>query len=135
MRKRTQARELALQFLYEVDVLGGVEHAERLDSFLDRMTRGGEVRSFARELVVGVLEQLDELDKTIGKVAHNWRMDRMAYVDRNVLRIAAWELLFRKDIPRKVTINEAIDLVKRFGTEESGAFINGILDHMEDAAS
>ncbi len=132
MRKRTRARELALQFLYEVDLLGGAERAETLEAFLDRLAADDdEVRSFARELAVGVLEQRDELDRTIGRVAENWRIERMAIVDRNVLRIAAWELLFRGDIPRKVTINEAIDLVKRFSSEESGAFVNGILDHLE----
>ena len=133
MRKRTQARELALQFLYQVDLLGGAEKAEPLDSFFDRMSSAedDEVRSFARELTIGVIEQRDALDRTIARAAENWRIDRMAVVDRNVLRIAVWELLFRTDIPRKVTINEAVDLAKRFSSIESGAFVNGILDHLE----
>ena len=132
MRKRTHARELALQFLYEVDLLGGAEEAEPLDAFLDRAAgEDEEVRSFARELAVGVLEQRRELDRTLGQVAANWTVERMAIVDRNVLRIAAWELLFRADIPRKVAINEAIDLAKRYSSEESGAFVNGILDHIK----
>lgn len=132
MRKRTRAREVALQFLYEVDLLGR-GRAEPLDAFLDRQVDDDEVRSFAHELIVGVLEERDNLDQSIARVAENWRLGRMAIVDRNVLRIAAWELLFRPDIPRKVAINEAIDLAKRFSTAESGAFVNGILDHLEGA--
>ena len=89
-----------------------------------------EIRAYSREVVVGVCEHRAELDRMIRRSSKNWRVERMSRVDRNILRIAIYEVLYRKDVPPKVSIDEAVELGKRFGTEESGAFINGILDHI-----
>lgn len=86
------------------------------------------IRSFSRQLVLGVWEKRNELDALIGRSSINWRLERMSRVDRNILRLAAFEVLYMKDIPPKVSIDEAVELGKRYGTEDSGAFINGVLD-------
>jgi len=134
VRRRTRARELALQFLYMLEQRGP-EAGEELLPFVEHHTKGGrdvrgrgEVREFALAAVHGVQEHQQRIDGWIEAIARNWRLDRMAIVDRNVLRIAVWELLFREDIPYKVVINEAIDIAKRFSTGQSGSFVNGILD-------
>ena len=133
MRVRTRARELALQFLYQVDVQGA-EHRPELDPFLDLELAGRpgaiEAKIFARELVDGVLEHRQHIDTLLRKAATNWEIQRMAAVDRNALRIGCYELLYADDIPMKVAINEAIELSKRYSTEASGAFVNGILDRI-----
>lgn len=87
-----------------------------------------EIRPFARDLVLGVWRYREDLDKLIGKASKNWRIERMSRVDRNILRIAVFEVLYMGDIPPKVSIDEAVELGKRFGTEDSGAFVNGVLD-------
>lgn len=134
IRRRTRARELALQFLYMLEQRGPDAQDELLP-FLEHHTKGGrdpkgrkEVRDYALAAVHGVQEHQDRIDGWIEAIARNWRLDRMAVIDRNVLRIATWELLFREDIPYKVVINEAIDIAKRFSTGQSGSFVNGILD-------
>jgi N utilization substance protein B len=133
VRVRTRARELALQFLYQVDVQG-TEHRRALDAFLDLELAGKtgalDAKIFARELVDGVLEHRDHIDGLLRKAATNWEIQRMAAVDRNALRIGCYELLYAEDIPMKVAINEAIELSKRYSTEASGAFVNGILDRI-----
>ncbi len=130
MRKRSRARELALQYLYERDILGP-EKAESLDDFLAAFAEPDEqVRSFVRTLVEGVLARADELDDQIRELAENWRLERMAAVDRNIIRLGAWEILDFPETPAKVAIDEAIELAKRFSTAESGAFVNGILDRV-----
>ena len=128
MRRRTLARRLAVEVLYQVDLLG----AEAKDDALESPTvkKGSETQRFARELVDGVLEHRSEIDERIKSVAENWDLARMAVVDRNVLRLGVYELAHWRDIPPKVTINEAIDLAKRYGTAESGTFVNGILDRI-----
>lgn len=87
-----------------------------------------EVRPFARDLVLGVWRNKEDLDKLIGRASKNWRIERMSRVDRNILRMAVFEVLYMGDIPPKVSIDEAVELGKRFGTEDSGAFVNGVLD-------
>lgn len=133
MRVRTRARELALQFLYQMDVQGP-EHRAAFDAFLDVELAGKpgaiDAKQFARELLDGVLEHGDHIDALLRKAATNWEIQRMARVDRNALRIGCYELLYAEDIPMKVAINEAIELGKRYSTEASGAFINGILDRI-----
>ena len=130
MRRRTRSREIALQMLYQVDARGS-EALEDLEAFLDREAFSEpEVRAFAKELVEGTIEHIDEIDGVLQRAAQNWKIDRMAFVDRNVLRMAIFELLHRPDVPSKVTINEAIELGKRYSTQQSGAFINGILDRI-----
>jgi len=130
MRRRTRSREIALQMLYQVDARGS-EALDDLDAFLDREAFSEpEVRAFARELVEGTIEHLEEIDGILQRAAQNWKIERMAFVDRNVLRMAIFELVHRPDVPSKVTINEAIELGKRYSTQQSGAFINGILDRI-----
>jgi len=131
--KRTKARERAVQALYQIDVA-----ATDLDEALSRFWKSfepveREVMQVAEELVRGVARHRRELDAAIEAVSQNWRLDRMARVDRNVLRLAAFELLHRGDVPVKVVINEAIELGKKFGSESSGAFINGVLDRVAGA--
>ena len=87
---------------------------------------------FAKRIVLGVMEHRQEIDRLIKERSENWRLDRMTIIDRNILRIAIFELLYCDDIPPKVTLNEAIDLGKRYGSEESGSFINGILDRIQN---
>lgn len=130
MKSRTRGRELALQFLYQLDLRGPSAGAER-DAFLRDEEGDREARSFAKARIDGVIETRSELDRAIQEVAQNWDISRMAVVDRNVLRIATFELLYCKDIPPKVAINEAIEIGKRFSTSNSGAFINGILDKIK----
>jgi transcription antitermination factor NusB len=127
LRRRTRARELALQFLYQWDQRGQ-EVIQNLTAFVVDGDRDPSVQRFARDLVTGVIDKAAEIDQIIVGVAENWDLHRMAVVDRNVLRLATYELLYLADIPPKVSINEAIDLAKKFSTAESGAFVNGILD-------
>jgi len=132
MRKRTRARQFALEVLYQVD-LCGPDVLE--DSLADMVERAGEpdVSSFASALVRGTLEKLPELDPIIREVAQNWDLSRMTTIDRNILRLGGYELLYRDDIPPKVSINEAIELGKRYSTAESGTFVNGILDRIKNS--
>ena len=127
MKRRSKARELALQTLYQVDITKD-DDRKQVDKILAEQDAEKEPREFARELVYGTLDHQDEIDEMISEVTQNWAISRMAVIDRNVLRIAAHELLHREDIPPKVSINEAIEIGKRFSTSNSGAFINGILD-------
>jgi len=129
MRRRTRAREIALQVLYQVDVRGE-EILSDLDPLLDLSDAADDVREYARGLVEGTVACRPEADRLIASVAEHWDIARMAVVDRNVLRMAVYEMLRREDIPPKVAINEAIDLGKKYSTENSGAFINGILDRI-----
>lgn len=133
MRVRTRARELALQFLYQLDVQGDASRAD-LDGFLHDALAGKpgaeEAILYARRLVDGVREHREEIDRLLSEAARNWDLGRMAVVDRNALRIGCFELLWEDEVPMKVAINEAIELGKRYSTEASGAFINGILDRI-----
>ncbi|HEX6882781.1 MAG TPA: transcription antitermination factor NusB [Planctomycetota bacterium] len=133
MKKRTRARELALQFLYQID-LRGPELLEEARAFLRAEEKEKAARDYALALVQGVAAHRTELDAEIRAVAQNWELSRMAVIDRNVLRMAAFELLHCPDIPPKVAINEAIELGKRYSTQNSGGFINGILDKIKDRA-
>ncbi len=126
--KRRKAREHALQILFQLDIKKEKPSAAVLRSFWVEYQPDDEVRVFAEEILKGTYKHIDEINKLIRKCAKNWSLDRMAAVDRNVLRIAVYEILHRKDIPSSVTINEAIEIAKKYGTEESGSFVNGILD-------
>jgi len=136
MRKRTQARECALQILYQSDIRKEQPEKLFLDFWRDNEV-GAEVSDFASSLVLGTLKNMKKIDETITSYASNWKLNRMAVIDRNVLRLATYELLFCDDIPQKVSINEAVDLAKKFGDTESGKFVNGILDKIskEEAKS
>ncbi|HAJ56953.1 MAG TPA: transcription antitermination factor NusB [Candidatus Omnitrophica bacterium] len=130
MRKRTKARELALQLLYQAEVTGA-DVSELVGAFFAMEANANEersVREFAVGLAGNVRKNLSLLDEQITKFATNWQLDRMAAVDRNILRMASYELLFCDDIPPKVAINEAVELAKKYGDLESGKFVNGILD-------
>jgi transcription antitermination factor NusB len=130
VRRRTRGRELALQLLYMVDARGD-EALLGVDDFLRQEAPDeAEAHAFARELLAGTLDHQEEIDKAISAAAQNWNLSRMALVDRNILRMAVYEMLYLKDIPAKVSINEAIEMGKRFSTQQSGAFINGILDRI-----
>ena len=133
MKKRTKARELALQFLYQVDLLGPAA-LSGLEEFLTGEEPDRETTRYARGLIEGTLEAKEQIDAAIQQVAQNWEIPRMAVIDRNVLRLATYELLFCPDIPPKVAINEAIELGKRYSTQNSGGFINGVLDKVKDSA-
>ena len=130
MRKRTQGRELALQLLYQLD-LRGDDVLREIDAYLEGESGGdAEVRAFAKELLHGYLERRAEIDRRIEEVARNWQLRRMAAIDRNILRLGAYELLYRSDIPPLVAINEAIEIAKKYSTKNSGPFVNGILDNI-----
>ena len=133
MRARTRARELALQFLFQVDVQGP-EYRGELSEFLFEALEGkpgaDEAREYATRVIDGVAAHRDEIDALLREAAKNWELERMAVVDRNALRIGVYEMLWEDDLPVKVAINEAIELGKRYSTEASGAFINGILDRI-----
>ncbi|HKE00101.1 MAG TPA: transcription antitermination factor NusB [Planctomycetota bacterium] len=131
MRRRTRAREIALQFLYQVDLCGD-ETLRDVDSFVEDESKAADVRRFAIELIRGTWERREEIDARIRKIAKNWDLHRMAAVDRNVIRMAIHELESDDGAPPKVVINEAIELGKRYSTQHSGAFINGILDRAKE---
>lgn len=126
---RRRGRESALQVLYQIDVTHR-DVGEALGLFWDNFTFDDEARSFCERLVRGVLERGDEINGLIERYAEHWKMSRMTKIDRNILRMAVYELLYCQDIPPKATINEAVDIGKKFGSEDSGAFINGILDRI-----
>ncbi|MBW1836248.1 MAG: transcription antitermination factor NusB [Deltaproteobacteria bacterium] len=127
MGNRRRSRELAMQALFYVDMRQN-KSKEILDLYLQSFTPSKKVLPFFLELVNGVIGERDRIDTMIKRFSSNWKMSRMSCVDRNIMRIAVYEMLYCGDIPLKVSINEAIDVGKKFGTEESGAFINGILD-------
>jgi N utilization substance protein B len=132
MGTRRQARELAMQALFYMDMQNNVS-LQMLKHFCDNFHPPPKVDLFFQTLVNGVLEKRHEIDALIERFSKNWKISRMSCVDRNVMRIAVYELLHCEDIPPKVSINEAVDVGKKFGTEESGAFINGIMDSIRDA--
>jgi N utilization substance protein B len=124
---RRKARELALQMLFEHDVAGTApDDMFRRSGDLHKVSEG--VRDFTKRLVSGTLEHRDSLDAMISKQAEHWRLMRMPIVDRNILRMALFELLHEPDTPRPVVIDEALEIAKRFSTPRSSQFINGILD-------
>jgi N utilization substance protein B len=132
MGSRRQSRELAMQALFFMDLAQCINE-EALKRYMDHFPPPAHAHGFFQDLVNGVMRALPEIDALIESASDHWRLRRMSGVDRNVMRIAVYELLFREDVPPKVAINEAIDVGKKYGTPESGAFINGILDtiHMK----
>jgi N utilization substance protein B len=126
---RRRAREIALQVLYQRE-FNRVETEQALTLFWDNFEVLKGSMDFSERIIRGVEEHREDLDHIIEKYSSHWKIDRMAHVDRNILRIAVYELLYCNDIPPKVAINEAIDIGKKFGSEDSGAFINGVLDRV-----
>lgn len=127
MSQRRKAREFALQILFQYDLANG-NIKEIMENFWKEKKANSKIVSFCSQLVNGAIENLKEIDNCISRHSLNWKLERMSAVDRNVLRIATYELLFLKETPSPVVINEAIEVAKKFGTEDSAKFINGILD-------
>ncbi len=129
MRKRTQAREFALQILYQYEMNQQDPHDLLREFWHENNSMAEDIQSYTEKLVLGTIENLPTLDAVIVRHAENWHLARMAVIDRNILRFAAFELLFMIDeIPPKVAINEAVNIAKKFSQEEAGKFVNGILD-------
>ncbi|MGV8040831.1 MAG: transcription antitermination factor NusB [Thermoanaerobaculaceae bacterium] len=127
MGMRRRGRELALQMLYQHELAGN--NIETIVSSFDELQQApAATRDFAAALARGTLDRRDEIDARLAEQADNWRLDRMAAVDRNILRLAMFELLFAPDTPPAVVIDEAVEIAKRFGSERSSQFVNGVLD-------
>ena len=127
MGKRRSSRELALKFLYQFELNEG-DLDEQIKLFLERNSSQEDVANFMKELVVSLIDKMEEIDEIIQKFSDHWVLDRMTVIDRNILRMGTCELLFNFSTPPKVVINEAIDIAKKYGNEDSPEFINGILD-------
>ncbi len=133
--KRRRAREYALQILFQLDVTNSTFNSDILEDFWKNIKEEDEdVREFANDIVVGTRENIDIIDNVINRTAEHWAINRIAIVDRNILRAAAYELLYRSDIPPSVVINEAIEISKKYSTGDSASFINGILDKIAKKA-
>jgi N utilization substance protein B len=126
MSKRRSARELILKVLYQLDV-GKLPPDEVLETTFEEVRPPAEDRQYVEEITRGVLESVESLDQTIGELAEGWSLDRLAKVDKSVLRMALYELIHRPDIPVNVVINDAVEVAKKYSTEDSGRFVNGIL--------
>ena len=130
MTRRSRGREVALQVLYQIEQNAGVPVTE-VRQFINRRLLGDpKLVEFTEGLIAGVKEHQTRIDDMIKEVAENWRLDRMAAIDRNILRLGAYEMLFRPEVPAKVAINEALELAKRYSTAQSSRFVNGILDRV-----
>ena len=129
MGNRRKARELAVQVLFHMEFSPG-DPDEIFDLICENFNSPKSIRSFSRKLLKGVCENKEYVDKLIRQSSRNWRLERMSIVDRSIIRLGAFEIIFMDDIPSKVSIDEAIELGKKFGTDESKAFINGILDNI-----
>lgn len=128
--KRRKAREYALQMLFQLDFTDRAYNRKAIEEFWSDKRANREVQEFAASIVRGTLEHLDSIDAVIEKVTENWLLQRMAAVDRNILRFAAYEILYRQDIPPAVTINEALEIAKKYSTTEAASFLNGVLDRI-----
>ncbi|HYA12670.1 MAG TPA: transcription antitermination factor NusB [Thermodesulfovibrionales bacterium] len=133
--KRRRAREYALQILFQIDFKDKKVNNKDLEDFWSDKQENEDVKKFAEDLVKGTIRKLDDIDSKIEKFAENWVLKRMAAVDRNILRFAVYEILYRKDIPPAVTINEALEIAKKFSSSEAAPFINGILDRLAKEVS
>ena len=129
MGARREGREAAVQFLYQRDLNAGT-NAETLEAFWELRPANKKVRAFGMDIAQGVLSHQADIDERIRQSASNYDLHRIAAVDRNILRIAIYEMLFCPDVPPVVSINEAIEIAKRFGSDESGRFVNGVLDRI-----
>lgn len=129
--QRRDGRVAALQYLFAWSMNAPKNLAEDLRVFFENMEHPRDHYSFGEELIQGVIAHVTEIDERIKGLAHNWEFDRIAKIDLTILRIAMFEMLFRKDIPPVVSINEAIDLSKQFSNADAKRFINGILDRLK----
>ena len=129
MGRRRKARELAVQVLFNLE-FSSDSPADVFDLICEVFSSRRAIRSFSKELVLGVCNKKDDLDELISNASKNWRLDRMSRLDKCILRLAAFEILFMEDIPPKVSIDEAVEIGKKFGSDGSGSFINGVLDNI-----
>ncbi len=127
MGARRKARELALQMLYQFDMSGNPPD-QIIDTFEELAKSKPNTREFATKIFLGTIDHMPEIDKMLTEQADNWRLSRMAVVDRNIIRMSIYEFLHEDDTPKLVIIDEAIEIAKKFGTQKSSQFINGILD-------
>jgi N utilization substance protein B len=127
MRLRSKAREVVVHILYQIE-MSKADHKEAFREYLENYPQKQEVIDFSLMLIDGVIKNLSTLDSVIKKYVKNWEIERMAVIDRNILRMAAFEIIYLEEIPPKVSINEAIELAKRFGDIDSPRFVNGVLD-------
>jgi N utilization substance protein B len=134
MTRRSRAREVALQLLFQRDHNPNVARST-VEHFARSRLRDASLAPFCLGLYDGVLRHLDEIDQRLTAAAENWRLSRMATIDRNVLRMSAFELLFTPDTPPAVSIDEAIELARRYGSADSPSFVNGVLDKLRLTAS
>ena len=130
MGARRSGREAALQMLFQLEG-SGVSGPQAIELFWRTYEDADpEGKQYADTVVRGVADNLDAIDKKIAAASQNWRLERMSRVDRNLLRLGTWELMFRSDVPRAVILDEAVELAKSFGTDESSGFVNGVLDRI-----
>jgi transcription antitermination protein NusB len=125
---RRKARELALQMLFQYEFTGHRSDFRAIEDLDPAKKEHKEIKQFSEELVNGTLTHLEEIDSRIQKAAEHWKLERMASVDRNIMRFAVYEILYRNDIPAAVTINESLEIAKKFSSLEAASFINGLLD-------
>lgn len=133
--KRRRSREYALQVLFQLDLTGNELNDDMLNEFWQGIDEGSDVKKFSFDIIKNTRQNISEIDDTIKQAAEHWALNRMAIIDRNILRAATYEILFRSDIPASVVINEAIEIAKKYSTEESAPFINGILDKIAHTTS
>ena len=126
MRRRSQAREIALKMLYQIDISGGT-YQDAIEQ-ISETVKDKKVSKFAKKLIRETLEHIDAIDGLIEKHALHWGLNRMAVIDRNIIRYATYELVYCDNIPPKVSLDEAIELAKKYGDDNSGKFVNGVLD-------
>ena len=130
--QRRDGRVAAMQYLYSWSLNRPTDPADDLRLFFEQLEQPRDHYAFGEELIQGVLQHIEEIDGHIRTLAHNWEFDRIARIDLAILRVAVFEMLFRKDIPPVVSINEAIDLSKQYSNADAKRFINGILDRLKD---
>jgi N utilization substance protein B len=128
---RRKAREYALKILYMIDIRKE-PHQKIMEEFWENVGEKEKIKKFANEIVNGVIEKIKEIDKIISGASLNWDIERMSYIDRNILRIGTYEIFFRNDIPKVVSINEGVEISKKYGDEDSPKFINGILHKIKE---
>ena len=132
MGARRSGREAALQMLFQLEG-SGVSADQAVELFWRTFEDADpEGKTYADAIVRGVADNLDTIDKKVAAASQNWRLERMSRVDRNLLRLGTWELMFRTDVPRAVILDEAVELAKSFGTDESSSFVNGVLDRIAE---
>jgi len=131
MGPRRKAREYALQMLFQWDITHDAMDQVFATFFQNQPEESEAIADFARQLVLGTVEHVEQIDEMIRRHAEHWRLDRMATVDRNLLRLAIYEFLYDRDTPKTVVINEAIEIARRFSAQESPQFINGVLDSIK----